>query len=362
METDKNSQNTQDIETIIIGGGQAGLSVGYGLAKAGRRFLILDTNKRIGDAWRNRWDSLKLFTPAYLNGLDGMPFPGKQHTFISKDEMADYLERYANTFNLPVQTNTRVDSLCENGQGFIVTAGNKIFKAKNVVVAMSNYQKPKVPVFAKDIDSRIIQLHSKDYRNPSQLKDGSVFIVGAGNSGADIALELAKERQTYVSGRDVGHIPFRIETFIARYLLIRVVRFIGHHILTIRTPMGRKIRPYVQACGGPLVRVKPEDLKKVGIEKVSRVIGVKDGLPLLEDNRLLDVQNIIWTTGFTPGFSWINLPILGEREEPDHVRGVVKQKPGLFFVGLNFLYSMTSDTITGTRRDARHIVKQILNS
>lgn len=362
METNINVKKNLDVETIIIGGGQAGLSVGYGLAKAGRSFMILDANKRIGDAWRNRWDSLKLFTPVYLNGLDGMPFPGKRHIFITKDEMADYLEKYSEKFKLPVITNTRVDRLYENEQGFEVEAGNQTFKAKKVVIAMSNYQKPKVPEFVKYINPEIRQLHSKDYRNPSQLRDGSVLIVGAGNSGADIALELANERQTYLSGRDVGHVPFRIESVIARYLLIRLVRFVGHHILTIRTGIGRKIRPRVLITGGPLVRVKPCDLIAAGVERVPRVIGAKQGLPLLDDNRTLKVQNIIWSTGFTPGFSWIDLPIFESTQEPEHVRGVVIKKPGLFFVGLNFLYSMTSDTITGTRRDAKYIVRQILNS
>ncbi len=362
METDQTHKDSKAIETIIIGGGQAGLSVGYGLAKAGRPFLILDANQRVGDAWRNRWDSLKLFTPTYLNSLDGLPFPGKKHSFITKDQMADYLEQYAQKFKLPVQTRTRVDRLSENGHGFVVMAGGETFKAKNVVVAMTNYQKPKIPDLAKEISPEIVQLHSKDYRNPGQLKDGSVLIVGAGNSGADIALELAKERKTYVSGRDVGHVPFRLESIIARYLLIRLVRFVGHHILTIRTSIGRKMRPAVLTSGGPLVRVKPDDLLSAGVERVPRVKGVKNGLPVLENDQVLEVQNIIWSTGFTPGFSWIDLPVLDEREEPDHERGVVRKKPGLFFVGLNFLYAMTSDTITGTRRDARYIVKQILSS
>ncbi len=362
MEAENNLKNTQYFETIIIGGGQAGLSVGYGLAKAGQSFIILDANKRIGDAWRNRWESLKLFTPAYLNGLDGMAFPGKQHVFISKDEMADYLEQYATKFELPVLTGTRVEKLYKNGEGFIVNAGNKTLKAKNVVIAMSNYQNPKVPDFAKNLDPTIVQLHSKDYKNPFQLQDGTVLIVGAGNSGADIALELAKNRLTYVSGKDVGHVPFRIESFMARYLLIRLVRFVGHHIITIRTSVGRKLRPKVLKSGSPLVRVKPIDLAEAGIERLPRVVGVREGLPLLEDERVIEVRNIIWSTGFTPGFSWIELPIIGEREEPFHERGVVKKEPGLYFVGLNFLYSMTSDTITGTRRDARHIVKQILHS
>jgi len=349
-------------ETIIIGGGQAGLSVGYGLAKRGRSFLILDANKRIGDAWRHRWDSLKLFTPAYLNGLDGMRFPGKSHVFISKDEMAEYLEAYATRFKLPVKTGIRVDKLSKRGNNFIVSTGGQVFESRNVVVAMANYQNPKVPDFAKDINPSIVQFHSKEYKNPSQLKKGSVLVVGAGNSGADIALDVVKNHKTFISGKEVGHVPFRIETFIARYLLIRLVRFVGHNILNTSISVGRKLRPKALVSAGPLVRVKPKDLTDAGIERVPKVIGVQNGLPVLEDKRVLEVENIIWCSGYRPGFSWIDLPVLGEREEPFHERGVVAKEPGLYFVGLHFLYAMTSDTITGITRDARHIVKRILNS
>ncbi|MDH4088898.1 MAG: NAD(P)/FAD-dependent oxidoreductase [Cyclobacteriaceae bacterium] len=349
-------------ETIIIGGGQAGLSVGYGLAKAGRQFTILDANERIGDAWRNRWDSLKLFTPTYLNGLAGMPFPGKQHVFISKDEMADYLETYAKKFKLPVRTGLTVDRLSRQDNHFLVSADGKFFKAKNVVVAMANYQNAKVPAFAKDIDSSIVQLHSKEYKNPSQLNEGSVLVVGAGTSGADIALEVSKTHHTWISGKEVGHVPFRIETSIARYLLIRMVRFVGHHLLNTGTPFGRKLRPKALTSAGPLVRVKPKDLTDAGIERVPKVIGVQNGLPLLENNKTLPVKNIIWCTGYSPGFSWVDMPVLGEGEEPFHSRGVVNREPGLYFVGLNFLYSMTSDTVTGIKRDAAHIVRKIIKS
>lgn len=349
-------------ETIIIGGGQAGLSVGYGLAKAGKQFAILDANERIGDAWRNRWDSLKLFTPTYLNGLAGMPFPGKQHVFISKDEMADYLETYAKKFKLPVHTGLSVDRLSRQDNHFLVSTGGKFFKAKNVVVAMANYQNAKVPAFAKDIDSSIVQLHSKEYRNPSQLNEGNVLVVGAGTSGADIALEVSKTHHTWISGKEVGHVPFRIETSIARYLLIRMVRFVGHHLLNTGTPIGRKLRPKALTSAGPLVRVKPKDLTDAGIERVPKVIGVQNGLPLLENNKTVAVKNVIWCTGYSPGFSWIDMPVLGEGEEPFHIRGVVSKEPGLYFVGLNFLYSMTSDTVTGVKRDAAHIVKKIIKS
>jgi putative flavoprotein involved in K+ transport len=348
-------------ETIIIGGGQTGLSVGYGLAKKGRSFIILDANNRIGDAWRNRWDSLKLFTPAYLDGLDGMRFPGNRHVFVSKDEMADYLEAYATRFKLPVKTEIRVDKLSKQGETFVVSAGAQNYESKNVVVAMTNYQVPNVPELAKELSPSITQLNSKEYKNPSQLKKGKVLIVGAGNSGAEIALDVVKTHRTWISGKEVGHVPFRIEPFIARYVLIRLVRFVGHHILNTNTPIGRKMRLKALMRAGPLVRTKPKDLADAGIERVPKVVGVQNGMPLLEDSRALEVENIIWCSGFRPGFSWIDLPVLGEREEPFHERGVVAKEPGLYFVGLHFLHAMTSDTITGMKRDARYIVKQILN-
>lgn len=353
---------SQFFETIIIGGGQAGLSVGYGLAKKGKSFIILDANKRIGDAWRNRWDSLRLFTPAYMNRLDGMSIPGRQHVIVSKDEMADYLEAYAKQFKLPIQSGVIVDRLYKQGNHFIVSSGDKVFEASNVVVAMTNFQHKRIPDFAKDINPSIVQLHTLDYKNASQLKKGKVLVVGAGNSGAEIALDVVKEHQTILSGNEVGHVPFRIETSIARYLLVRLVRFVGHNILNTSTPMGRKLRPKALVSGSPLIRTKPKDLINAGIERVPKVVGVKNGFPLLADNHVLEVENIIWCNGFRSGFSWIELPVLGEREEPFHERGIVSKEPGLYFVGLHFLYAMTSATITGMKRDAKYIVKQIINS
>src|SRR5690606_18197559 len=191
--------------TIVIGGGQAGLSVGYHLSKRGIPFVILDAGKRVGDAWRNRWDSLRLFSPAAYNGLDGLPFPAHPHTFPTKDEMAAYLESYAERFNLPVKNGVRVDGLSRGEDGrFVVTAGELRLTADNVVVAMSNYQRPKVPAFARDLDPGIIQIHSFDYRNPEQLQEGNVLIVGAGNSGSEVAKELIRTHAVWMSGRDTG--------------------------------------------------------------------------------------------------------------------------------------------------------------
>lgn len=350
---------TRSYDTIVIGAGQSGLATGYFLQQAGRNFVILDANRRIGDSWRNRWDSLRLFTPARYDGLAGMPFPAPPHYFPSKDEMADYLETYATRFNLPVHTGVRVEHLTRKGNRFIVLAGGQRFEADNVVVAMATFQKPRFPAFARDLDSGIRQIHSVDYRNPDQLQDGGVLIVGAGNSGAEIAMEVVQKHQTWMSGRDTGHVPFRIESTAARLILIRlVVRGLFHHLMTIDTPLGRKIRPKMISEGGPLVRTKPQDLVKAGVERVSRTVGVQNGLPLLKDGRVLDVTNIIWCTGFHPGFSWIDLPIMGEKE-PRHKRGVVPSQPGLYFVGLNFLYAASSTMIQGVSRDAEYITRQI---
>jgi putative flavoprotein involved in K+ transport len=347
------------IQTIVIGGGQAGLSVGYHLAKRGIPFLILDANQRIGDAWRNRWDSLRLFTLARYTGLPGFPFPARGYAFPTKEQMADYLESYAERFQLPVRTSVRVDGLSKEGDHFVVTAGGLSFEAQQVVVAMANYQTPRVPVFARDLDPTILQMHSHGYRNPGQLKEGGVLVVGVGNSGADIGMEVVRSHKTWISGKESGHIPFPIDSALSRFFLVRLVRFFGHHVLTMSTPIGRKLRPKLLGRAAPLVRVKPEDLTAAGIERVPRVIGVRNARPLLADDRVLDVANVIWCTGYDPGFSWIDLPIFGEDGRPMHERGVVTHAPGIYFVGLHYLYSMTSATVIGVGRDAERIANAI---
>ena len=305
------------LQTIVIGGGQAGLAVGYHLAKRGISFQILDASPRIGDAWRNRWDSLRLFNPARYAGLPGLPFPARGDTFPTKDDVADYLESYARHFNLPVQTGVKVDRLSKEKDRYVVSAGGQQFESNNVVIAMANYQVPRLPAFAPDLDPGIIQMHSHEYRNPSQLRDGDVLIVGVGNSGADIGIELARTHPTWMSGKETGYVPFRIESALWRFFLVRLLRFFGHHVLTVDTPIGRKLGPKIISRGAPLVRVKPQDLIDAGIERVPRVVGVQHGRPLLQDGRSLDVTNVIWCTGYHPGFSWIDLPIFGERWRAD---------------------------------------------
>ena len=350
---------TTRVQTIIVGGGQAGLSVGYHLSRRGLPFLILDANTRIGDAWRNRWDSLKLFTPARSVGLPGFPFPMRGDLAPTKDQVADYLQAYADRFHLSVRNRINVDSLTKEGERFVITSGDLRFESENVVVAMANYQKPRTPAYARDLDPGIVQLHAHDYRNPSQLQDGGVLLVGVGNSGAEIGLELARTHRTWLSGKETGHMPFRIDSLIGRFIMTRLVRFIGHHILTLGTPIGRKLRPKMLSHAAPLVRVRPIDLINAGVERVSRVVGVRNGKPLLSDDRILDIKNVIWCTGYDPGFSWIRLPIFGDDGQPMHQRGVVMNVPGMYFVGLHFLYSMSSATLIGVGRDANHVVKDI---
>jgi putative flavoprotein involved in K+ transport len=349
------------IQTVIIGAGQAGLSVGYHLARRGAPFVILEANQRVGDTWRRRWDSLRLFTPARFDGLDGFPFPASRNAFPSKDDMADYLEAYAERFALPVRTGVTVDRVSRQEGGFLVSAGDLRISAEHVVVAMATYQKPKVPAFAAQLDPGIVQLHSLDYRNPGQLRDGGVLIVGAGNSGSEIAMELARAGYaTWMSGRDTGHIPFRIDGPAARLGLVRLVlRGLFHRVLTMDTPIGRKARPNIVSKGTPLIRVKPGDLAAAGVARVPRTAGVRGGRPELDDGRVMDVANVIWCTGFEPGFSWIDLPVFDGDGEPEHQRGIVPAAPGLSFVGLHFLYAMSSTMIHGVGRDAEYLAERI---
>jgi putative flavoprotein involved in K+ transport len=346
------------VETLVIGGGQAGLAMGYQLSRRDLPYKIVDANKRVGDAWRNRWDSLRLFTPNRLNGLPGMPFPGYHWGFPSKNEMADYLESYARKFDLRVETGVRVERLSRRGPRFVATSGDRRFEADNVVVAMSSWQRPRVPDYASELDPRIVQLHVAEYKNPGQLQEGAVLVVGAGNSGAEVAIEVARTHKVLLSGAGTGAIPFRPESVAARVLMPFIGRIIFHRVLTTRTPIGRKVRPKWISTGEPLIRVKPKDLVAFGVERVPRVTGVGDGLPRLEDDSSPDVANVVWCTGFHPGFSWIDLPVLGP-QEPLHHRGIVESEPGLYFIGLKFLDAVSSEQIQGVGRDADRIAGKI---
>jgi putative flavoprotein involved in K+ transport len=275
--------------------------------------------------------------------------------------MADYLETYAARFELPVHSSTPVEAIGKDEDGYVLTAGDQTYEADNVVVATGVMQKPYVPSFAQELDPRITQLHSSEYRNLTQLQEGRVLVVGASHSGADIAYEAAAEHETILSGPDTGQIPASVETRRGR-MGFRALFFVGSRVLTVDTPLGRKMRPHIRHGGAPLLRYRKKDLLAAGVERVvERIARVQDGLPVLDDGRVLDVQNVIWCTGFRRDFSWIDVPFeMGEDGYPVQYRGVVASAPGLYFVGLLFLHSFTSMLIRGTGKDAERVAQHIV--
>lgn len=349
------------VDTVVIGGGQAGLAVGYYLKEQGREFVILDAKERLGDAWRGRWDSLRLFTPAALSSLPGMAFPSTSGYFPTKDEMADYLEDYAKRFDLPVCLGHSVDSLRSDGGKYVVSAADERYVAENVVVAAGPYHTPRIPPLAEGLDPSITQLHSSAYRNPDQLPGASVVVVGAGNSGAEISVKLAATRHTYLSGRDVGNMPGGVsETRLPRSILFgwRLGWWLLGRV-SADTRLGRKAEAFARSQGMPLIRLTPEDLSAAGVERVPRVTGVAGGRPLLADGRVLGVDAVVWATGFMPDFGWIELPIFDAQGYPFQHRGVVNAAPGLYFLGLPFQHTFLSATVGGVGKEARYVADHL---
>jgi putative flavoprotein involved in K+ transport len=288
-----------------------------------------------------------------------MRFPAPRHSFPSGTQMGDYLEAYARRFELPVECGVRVDELSRNGAGFVLTAGGRLLTADNVVVASGTQQRPYVPEFAAEVDPSITQLHSAVYRSPAQLQDGPVLVVGASHSGADIAVEVAPTHHAILSGPSRGQIPFRLEGRPMR-MVFPVLRFMAMRVLTMSTPLGRKMRDEVRFHGGPLLRVQAADLEAAGVERVTaRIKGVVDGLPMSEDGRVLDVRNVVWCTGFRNDYGWINLPVAAADGFAEQERGVSSRFPGLYFVGMLFLHSFSSMLILGAGRDAGYVARHI---
>lgn len=349
---------SERIDTVIIGAGQAGLAMGYHLTRRQVPFVILDAHEHIGDSWRHRWDSLRLFTPARADGLPGMPYPAPPWSYPTHREFADYLRDYATRWGLPVRSGVAVHRLSHDGARYVVETSAGRVEADNVVVCTGYDQLPKIPTFATHLDPRIVQLHAADYRNPAQLPDGPVLIVGAGNSGADIALDVVPAHETLLSGRHPGQIPWPIDRPLTRPLM-RLVFFGFRHVLTVRTPMGRRLRPRALAHSGPLVRIRSADLDAAGVRRVARTVAVRDGLPVLDDGQIARVNSVLWCTGFRPDTGWIELPVFDADGEPVQRRGVVTGQPGLYFLGRLFQYALSSSMIQGVGRDAGYIAGHV---
>jgi putative flavoprotein involved in K+ transport len=344
----------EHFKVVVIGGGQAGLATGFHLSRASLSYVILDSGQRIGDPWRRRWDSLRLFTPARINRLPGAPFPGSPSTYPTKDQAADYMESYAKRFGLPIRLGVKVDALTRDGNQYVATAGASQISADQVVIATGSYPVPRKPSFAGELNRGIAQFHSTEYRMPSQIGTGDVLVVGAGNSGAEIALDAAGAgHRTWLSGRVTGQMPYPI-------MFSRPMWWVGSQVMSLKTPIGRRIASQVAAGRGqPLVRVRPQHLALAGVERVPKVAGATEGKPRLEDGRILDVGTVVWCTGFDHSYPWIKLPITDEAGHIRHARGVSESQPGLYFVGLPFQSRISSSLIAGVGDDAKYVVEKI---
>jgi putative flavoprotein involved in K+ transport len=350
-------QRIERFDVVVIGAGQAGLAAGYWLAQQDIDFIILDANARVGDSWRRRWDSLRLFTPARYSSLPGLDFPGDPYHLPVKDEVADYLEWYARVFDLPVRNNVRITSV-ERLDGYydIIAANGHRYQADNVIVASGPFHVPRIPAIAKELDPAIVQLHSSAYANPSQLPEGDTLVVGAANSGAQIALELAQTRGTLLAGRSVGSLPRRL---LGRDLfdwLGPTLRRFGAH-----TRIGARMRADVTSSTDKLIGMAERDLVHGGVQRVPRVVGARDGQPVFADGSSVNVRSVIWATGFRPDFRWIELPVFDGSGFPRHERGVVREAPGLFFVGLRFQYRLNSSLVGGVGADAEYVVQAVMD-
>lgn len=344
-------------QVVIIGGGQAGLAMSYSLQQLGVAHILLEANHQIGDNWRHRWDSLSLFSPAKYDALPGLQFPLPPDTLPSKDQAADYLEQYAQQFQLPVRTGVQIDRIAAEGAEFCIhTSTGEVIPATDIVVATGPYHTPKIPEFAAELPSNILQMHTQDYRNPSQMQDGPAVVIGTGASGSQIALELSHSRKVYIAGRDLGGMP--------RSLLGKDLYWWLYATGAIRLRwnswIGRRLLKGA-AKGDALVG---DSLKKIvakgNLTHLQKVTGVHKGqLTFACGNSAPEIRNVIWATGYHADYSWINLPVFEPSGLPRHQRGIVTEAPGLYFLGLKTLYRTGSATMGGVGADAQYLARHI---
>ena len=353
-----NSIKEETIDTIVIGGGQSGLAVGYFLSLQGRNFTILDDHPRTGDVWRSRWESLRLFTPSQFDSLPGLKYSINEEYLPSKNEIADYLETYASHFDLPIRHNIKVEQLIIDDQGYQIITNEGRFFSKNVIIATGPFQIPFTPSFSTQLNDDILQIHSNEYQNPRQIPVDNVLIVGAGNSGAEIALELVKSgKNVWLAGRDVGRVP--ANSPIGRIFKGRPIWWIMTHMLTIDTPFGRKMKANSTHHGTPLGRSTRAEIASAGVKLSPKLSGVVSGKPQLENGMIIPAEAVIWATGFKPDFGWIKLPIFDDLGYPVHDHGIVKSAPGVFFIGLFFQTGLSSSFLGGVGKDAAFISAQL---
>ena len=337
-------------DVAVIGGGQAGLAMGYFLAKEGRHFTILEGADSIGAAWRTRWDSLVLFTPRRYDGLPGLPFPGDPDGYPGRDEVISYLERYASTFELPVELNSPVQSVAPADGAFILNLGARTLEADQVVVATGPFQVPNVPAFAADLTSDVTQLHSTGYQRPSDVPEGTVVVVGGGNTGFQIAKELSTTHRVHLAiGSRQTPLPQRI---LGRDLFWWLTKT-GLIKKTVESRIGRRARDRDTLIGS-----STRDVKRHGVEVKPRVVGASGGAVKFEDGSELEVDAVIWATGYRSEYGWIDVPVFDQTGRVLHRRGVTDY-PGLFFVGLTWQHTRGSALLGWVKDDAEFISERI---
>jgi putative flavoprotein involved in K+ transport len=342
----------EQVEVAVIGAGQAGLALGYYLGRRGIPFLILEGANRFGEPWRRRWDSLKLFSPARFSGLPGLPFPAEPDSFPGKDEMAGYLESYHRTFELPVRLDTPVTSLGRAGDRYLLRSREVAYEAKQVVVATGAFQGPYVPSLATQLAPEVFQVHSADYRNPDQLPAGDALVVGGATSGIQIAEELSARGVVYLSvGSRIPRLPRRI---LGRDLFWWLDKLGLPRRPTVHSPLGRVASRRDASPGAGLRTLR----RRHGVRLLGRAESAKGGSIRFGDGAALEPAGVVWATGYRPDFGWIELPVTDERGVPRQRRGVTPQ-PGLYFLGLRWMYSAGSALIGWVRHDAEFIAHKI---
>jgi putative flavoprotein involved in K+ transport len=338
-------------EVAIIGGGQAGLAMGYHLARAGVRFTILDAGAAPAAAWRSRWDSLRLFTPARHDGLPGLPFPAHPDHYPGRDEVVAYLSDYARQFALPVELDSRVTALrADAAGGYRVELADRTLRADQVVVATGPFQTPRVPALARQLASDVVQLHSSDYRRPADLPAGRVLIVGGGNTGFQIAGELARSHDVHLA---VGSRQMPLPQRILGRDLFDYLSATGLLQVTVNSRVGRRMQHRETLIGS-----SPRRARQAGITLHPRAIQASGSSISFADGARLDVSTVLWATGYARDYSWIDAPVFGAGGGIAHRRGVTAA-PGLYFLGLPWQHTRGSALLGWVGEDAEYLAGRI---